>query len=82
MSLISVLLIIVALGYFIYSVVTFASDLKIRSGMKRVENELYEDGVSPKGSSLSHGMKINTLTGCIHHDEKQSLIWYKRLLTS
>lgn len=76
----TVLLLIVALGLAVYTIVSVWNDVSLRIRMKRKERELREAGVTPYGSSLSHGMYIDNNTGEICSDSKESLIWYKRLL--
>ncbi|EAQ32574.1 MULTISPECIES: hypothetical protein [Idiomarinaceae] len=48
--------------------------------MKRREVELRENGVTPSGSGLCHGIVIDkTNKRRVVHDEKPSDSWFKRL---
>jgi hypothetical protein len=79
----SVLLIIISIAclalaanYFLYTI----SDSKQRSGMKLKEVALDRAGINPYGSTLSHGMCINTKTNKLVSDQKESVMWYQRLV--
>jgi hypothetical protein len=65
-----------AANFFLYAI----SDSKQRSGMKNKELNLEKAGISPYGSTLSHGMCINTKTNKLVADQKESVMWYKRLV--
>lgn len=79
----SVLLIIISIAglaiaanFLLYSI----SDSKQRNKMKRKEINLEKAGISPYGSTLSHGMCINTKTNRLVADQKESAMWYQRLV--
>lgn len=81
MNLISVFLLLAAFGVLIYAAVSHWNDSNRRKKMKQKEAVLInEQGVSPHGATLSHGMCENLSTGELVHDQKESLLWYKRLL--
>ncbi|MBB1302602.1 hypothetical protein PULV_a2715 [Pseudoalteromonas ulvae UL12] len=56
------------------------SDSKQRNKMKKVESKLGKAGVTPSGSTLSHGMYIDQDSGELVADQKPSAVWYKRLI--
>lgn len=66
----------IATNQFLYAI----SDSKQRKDMNRREEILRNAGVTPYGSTLSHGMCINQRTGELVADQKQSTVWYKRLV--
>jgi hypothetical protein len=79
----SILLIIISIAclsiganYVLYAF----SDSKQRNGMKQKENNLKKAGITPFGSTLSHGMCINTTNNKLVADQKESVVWYKRLV--
>tara|TARA_B100000927_G_scaffold55378_2_gene42341 strand:- start:17460 stop:17606 length:147 start_codon:yes stop_codon:yes gene_type:complete len=47
--------------------------------MKRREDELKKAGVTPSGSGLCHGMKLNHNKSGVIKDQKKSSAWYSRL---
>lgn len=51
-----------------------------RKQMKEIENNLRRAGITPYGSTLSHGMCIDTKTNRLISDQKESIMWYKRLI--
>ncbi|WP_339087314.1 hypothetical protein [Shewanella chilikensis] len=51
-----------------------------RNNMKAKEKNLRRAGITPYGSTLSHGMCIDTRTNTIVSDQKESIMWYKRLI--
>lgn len=51
-----------------------------RKKMKAKEYNLRRAGITPYGSTLSHGMCIDTNTNKIVSDQKESIMWYKRLI--
>ena len=48
--------------------------------MKKVESKLGKAGVTPSGSTLTHGMYIDQDSGELVADQKPSAVWYKRLI--
>lgn len=68
-----------AIAYTFYITVSFVINRSRKKMMKKRDEQLRDEGVSPYGSSLSHGMYVNR-DGKIVSDQKESLIWYKRLL--
>lgn len=56
------------------------SDERQRARMKKVEKKLGKAGVTPSGSTLSHGMYIDQKSGELVADQKPSAVWYKRLI--
>lgn len=79
MDVIPLLLFLTAFAYTFYVTVKFIINNKRKRMMKKREQQLRDEGVSPYGSSLSHGMYVDQ-NGNINSDQKASLIWYKRLL--
>jgi lipopolysaccharide export LptBFGC system permease protein LptF len=73
---ISIVSLSVAVNYFLYAL----ADSKQRDGMKQKEINLKKAGITPYGSTLSHGMYINTKTNKLVADQKESVMWYKRLV--
>lgn len=59
---------------------SIVSDDKQRNKMQVVENKLEKAGVTPSGSTLSHGMYIDKNTNKLVADKKASAVWYKRLI--
>ncbi|PMG77315.1 hypothetical protein BCU84_10925 [Shewanella sp. 10N.286.51.B7] len=51
-----------------------------RNKMKKKESDLRKAGITPYGSTLSHGMCIDTRTNKLISDQKESIMWYKRLI--
>ena len=80
MSVWSIVLVIFAIGLFLYTIISSYTEVALRRKMKKREKFLREAGISPHGSSLSHGMCIDKKTKKIHSDQKESYIWYKRLI--
>jgi len=80
MSVWSIVFIVFAIGLLLYTAISLYTEIALRVKMKKREKLLREAGVSPHGSSLSHGMCINEKTGKIESDQKESYIWYKRLI--
>lgn len=55
-------------------------DSATRKRMKAKEDTLNNIGVTAYGSTLSHGMVYHKKTEEIKADQKESLMWYRRLL--
>lgn len=66
----------VAVNFALYAL----SDKKQRTAMKYKESNLKKAGITPYGSTLSHGMYINTKTNKLMQDQKESIMWFKRLV--
>ena len=79
MDVISLLLLLTAFAYTFYATAKFIINNKRKRTMKRREQQLKDEGISPYGSSLSNRMYVDK-EGQINSDQKASLIWYKRLL--
>ena len=62
-------------AYVVYSVAI----IRLQSKMKRREDELKKAGVTPSGSGLCHGMKLNHNKSGVIKDQKKSSAWYSRL---
>ncbi|AEF05215.1 hypothetical protein C7Y69_10900 [Alteromonas sp. KS69] len=62
-------------AYLVYSVAI----IRLQSKMKRREDELRKVGVTPSGSGLCHGMKLNHNKSGVIKDQKKSSAWYSRL---
>lgn len=80
MSVWSIIFIIVAIGLFLFTVISFYTEFSLRKKMKNREKLLKKSGISPHGASLSHGMCIDKNTNKIVSDQRESSIWYKRLI--
>lgn len=59
---------------------SIVADERQRNKMKAVEDKLDKAGVTPSGSTLSHGMYVNKSNGELVADQKPSAVWYKRLI--
>lgn len=59
---------------------SIVADDKQRNKMQAVEKRLEKAGVTPSGSTLSHGMYIDKSTNRLVADKKPSAVWYKRLI--
>lgn len=79
MKLLIIICFIVFVGYTIYRTVYLYQNYMRVKTMKAKENELEEEGVTPYGGSLSHGLSLDE-SGRYVHESKESLLWYKRLL--
>lgn len=79
MYLLYVIVAIISLSFLLNQLFTIFDDYKQRQKMKSVEQKLEKAGVTPYGSTLSHGMYINTSKNKLVADQKQSAVWYKRL---
>jgi len=55
-------------------------DVLTRMRMKKKESNLNKIGVTAYGSTLSHGMVYDKISKKIKGDQKESLMWYRRLL--
>lgn len=66
--------------YIAYVVLTALRDVRLRMKMKKREKQLRDAGVTPYGSTLSHGICVNKKTGKFKADQRESLMWYKRLI--
>lgn len=69
-----------SLIFIFYSLATSARDVRLRLKMKKRERQLRATGVTPSGSTLSHGICINKKTKRFKTDQQESLMWYKRLI--
>ncbi len=71
---------IFAFAYTLNSLLSVISNKKMRTRMKTKEEHLRKVGITPYGSTLSHGMYVNTKTNELKADQKQSVMWFKRLI--
>lgn len=62
-------------AYIVYNIAL----LRLQKKMKQREKELREAGVTPSGSGLCHGMKLNRDKSGVVRDSKKSSAWYSRL---
>jgi hypothetical protein len=66
-------------GLIIYIIFNI-SLLRLKSKMLDRENELGRERVTPSGSGLCHGMKLNNTRKGVVKDSKKSSAWYSRLV--
>ncbi|MCJ8313396.1 MAG: hypothetical protein MJK11_10570 [Pseudomonadales bacterium] len=65
---------------FLLNVLIGISDISQWLRMKKKEKAFLAAGITPSGSTLSHGLCIDLETGELVSDEKETLEWYRRLL--
>jgi predicted membrane protein len=70
-----IVMIAAAIIYIIFNI----SLLYLKKKMKLREQELKNAGVTPSGSGLCHGMKLNSTKKGVIRDSKKSSAWYSRL---
>lgn len=80
MSVLTIILSITGLFIAVFFLLDFIGEVIQRRKINKNDKALREHGVTPYGSSLAHGMCINTKTNELVADQKPSIMWYKRLL--
>ncbi|MCG7566564.1 hypothetical protein FIU82_01775 [Pseudoalteromonas sp. THAF3] len=80
MYILYILIALVGLTLTLNQVFSIVADERQRNKMKAVEDKLDKAGVTPSGSTLSHGMYVNKSNGELVADQKPSAVWYKRLI--
>ena len=80
MSTVQIIISIIGLFITAFFILDFMSEAIQNYKINKNDRALRDNGITPCGSSLAHGMCVNRKTGELVSDQKESIMWYKRLL--